>query len=386
MCELGLAQNAGPPDPNRSDQAHRHDALRTHMWPISRQELKTTWRRMHVRLTRAIRRMITPPLGSDAMRAAQVLTLDGPGSVAVGEVAEPPGGQVVIDVDYAGVTFPDVLLTRGEYQIKPPPPFIPGSEVSGIVRSAPEGTLFTAGDRVAAFPGLGGFAEVVTADPRMVFALPSQVSLEAGAGLPMNYLTVDFALVRRGQLQAGETVLVQGAAGGVGTAAIQVAKALGARVIAVVSDDTKAAVATRAGADETVPADGFRAAVGDLTSGRGVDLVVDPVGGDRFTDSLRCLAPEGRLLVIGFTAGEIPTVKVNRLLLNNISVVGVGWGAYWLARPEYLQEQWSRLLPMLRDGALQPLIGAVHPLEEVSEALAALDGRTATGKVLLKMR
>jgi len=320
------------------------------------------------------------------MRAAQVTSLDGPGSVTVREVDEPPGGQVVIDVEYAGVTFPDVLLTRGEYQIKPPPPFIPGSEVSGVVRSAPEGALVTAGDRVAAFPGLGGFAEVVAADPRMVFALPAEMSLESAAGLPMNYLTVDFALVRRGRLQSGETVLVQGAAGGVGTAAIQMAKALGARVIAVVSDDGKATVARRAGADETVPADGFRAAVADLTDGRGVDLVVDPVGGDRFTDSLRSLAPEGRLLVIGFTAGEIPTVKVNRLLLNNISVVGVGWGAYWLARPDYLQEQWSRVLPMLRDGALEPVIGAVYPLEDVAQALTALDSRSATGKVLLKVR
>ena len=332
------------------------------------------------------RPLIDPPLGSGAMRAAQVTSLDGPGSVTVREVDEPPGGQVVIDVEYAGVTFPDVLLTRGEYQIKPPPPFIPGSEVSGVVRSAPEGALVTAGDRVAAFPGLGGFAEVVAADPRMVFALPAEMSLESAAGLPMNYLTVDFALVRRGRLQSGETVLVQGAAGGVGTAAIQMAKALGARVIAVVSDDGKATVARRAGADETVPADGFRAAVADLTDGRGVDLVVDPVGGDRFTDSLRSLAPEGRLLVIGFTAGEIPTVKVNRLLLNNISVVGVGWGAYWLARPDYLQEQWSRVLPMLRDGALEPVIGAVYPLEDVAQALTALDSRSATGKVLLKVR
>lgn len=320
------------------------------------------------------------------MRAAQVTTLDGPGSVTVNEVDEPTAGQVVIDVEYAGVTFPDVLLTRGQYQIKPPPPFIPGSEVAGVVRSAPEGSWITAGDRVAAFPGLGGFAQVVAADPRMVFALPAEVSMAAGAGLPMNYLTVDFALVRRGQVRAGETVLVHGAAGGVGTAAIQLAKALDTRVIAVVSDEAKAAVATRAGADHTVPAADFRAAVADLTGGRGVDLVVDPVGGDRFTDSLRSLAPEGRLLVIGFTAGEIPTVKVNRLLLNNISVVGVGWGAFWLAQPDYLQEQWSRLLPFLRDGVLDPLIGAEYPLEQVGEALATLEGRRATGKVLLRVR
>ncbi len=320
------------------------------------------------------------------MRAARVTSLDGPSSVTVDDVDEPGGGQVTIDVHFAGVTFPDVLLTRGEYQVKPPPPFTPGSEVSGIVRTAPEGSGFAPGDRVCAFPGIGGFAEVVSADPRMVFALPDEVSLDAGAGLPMNYLTVHFALSRRGRLQPGETVLVHGAAGGVGSAAIQLAKALGAQVIAVVSDDTKAEVATRAGADHTVHAEGFRRAVMELTGGRGVDVVVDPVGGDRMTDSLRSLAPEGRLLVIGFTAGEIPTVKVNRLLLNNISVVGVGWGAFWMARPEYLGEQWRELEPLLRDGSLSPLVTSVYPLAEVPAALAELDDRRALGKVLLQVR
>ncbi|HQR81114.1 MAG TPA: alcohol dehydrogenase catalytic domain-containing protein, partial [Actinomycetota bacterium] len=156
------------------------------------------------------------------MRAALIRTLDGPAAVEPADVDTPEGG-VVIDVHYAGVTFPDVLLTRGEYQLRPAPPFIPGSEVSGIVRSAPDGSDLTPGDRVAAFPGLGGFAEVVAVDPRMVFPLPDEVSLESAAGLPMNYLTVHFALVRRGRLVAGETVLVHGAAGGIGTAAIQMA-------------------------------------------------------------------------------------------------------------------------------------------------------------------
>lgn len=319
------------------------------------------------------------------MRAALIKTLDGPSAVESADVDAPAGG-VVIDVHYAGVTYPDVLLSRGEYQIKPALPFTPGSEVSGIVRSAPADSGFAAGDRVAAFPGLGGFAEVVAVDPRMVFHLPDEVALAAGAGLPMNYLTGHFALMRRGRLQPGESVLVHGAAGGVGTAAIQLAKAWQARVIAVVSDPAKADTARSAGADEVVPAAGFRQAVSDLTSGRGVDLVVDPVGGDRMTDSLRSLAPEGRLLVIGFTGGEIPTVKVNRLLLNNISVVGVGWGAFWLARPEFLQAQWSDLLPYLRDGQLAPVIGSTYPLAEVREALAELDGRQARGKVLLALR
>lgn len=322
------------------------------------------------------------------MRAAQITSLDGPVAVEVVEV-EPPTpahGQISIDVHFAGVTYPDVLLSRGQYQIKPPPPFIPGSEVSGVVRSAPADSGFAVGDRVAAFPGLGGFGEVVTADPRMVFALPDAVPLDEAAALPMNYLTVHFALARRGKLRAGETVLVHGAAGGIGTAAIQYAKVLDARVIAVVSDDQKAEVARSAGADVVVSVDGFRQSVAEATGGRGVDVIVDPVGGDRFTDSLRSLAPEGRLLVIGFTGGEIPTVKVNRLLLNNISVVGVGWGAYWLARPEYLQEQWSDLAPLLAAGRIKPIVGSIHDLDDVRVALESLDQRHALGKALLRLR
>jgi NADPH2:quinone reductase len=178
-------------------------------------------------------------------------------------------------------------------------------------------------------------------------------------------------------------VLVQGAAGGVGTAVIQLAAALGARVVAVVSTAEKAEVARAAGAHDAVLADGFKDAVRELTGGAGVDLVVDPVGGDRFTDSLRCLAPEGRLLVVGFTAGEIPTVKVNRLLLNNIDVVGVGWGAYAFARPGYLQKQWAELEPHLRSGALDPVISTTLPLERAAEALAIIDERRVTGKVVL---
>jgi NADPH2:quinone reductase len=321
------------------------------------------------------------------MRAAQVTVLDGPSAVEAVEIDEPVAdGRVLIDVHAAGVAYPDVLQTRGLYQIRPDPPFVPGSEVAGVVRTAPAGAAVRPGDRVAAFPGLGGFAEVVAVDPQLVFPLPDSVSFEAGAALPMNYLTGHFALVRRGDLQAGETVLVHGAAGGVGTAAVQLAAALGARVVAVVSSPDKAAVATAAGAHETVPADGFLARVKELTGGAGVDVVVDPVGGDRFTDSLRSLRPEGRLLVIGFTGGDIPTVRVNRLLLNNISVVGVGWGAFWNRRPEYPREQWDDLLPLLRAGKLDPPIGSVHPLADAAAALAEMDERRATGKVVLRVR
>src|ERR1700712_2562402 len=321
------------------------------------------------------------------MRAVQITSLDGPSALEVVDVDEPSGdGMVLIEVHAAGVTFPEVLQSRGEYQIKPPLPFTPGSEVAGIVRSAPDGSGFSAGDRVAAFPGLGGFGEVVAAMPQAVFPLPESVSFEAGAGLPMNYLTMHFALVRRGGLRSGETVLVHGAAGGIGTAAVQLAKALGAKVIAVTSSDEKADIARRAGADEVVSSDGFRDRVKEITGGQGVDVVVDPVGGDRFTDSLRSLGREGRLLVIGFTEGEIPTVKVNRLLLNNIAVVGVGWGAFWMRDPSYLQEQWADLKPHVESGALDPVIGATFPLEEAGKAVGSIDERQALGKVVLTVR
>ena len=322
------------------------------------------------------------------MRAVQITRLDGPSALEVVDVPEPSAGadQVVVDVHVAGVTFPEVLQSRGEYQLKPELPFVPGSEVAGTVRSAPDGSGLQSGQRVAAFPGLGGFAEVVAVPPVMVFPLPDAVSFPAAAALPMNYLTVHFGLVRRGQLREGETVLVHGAAGGVGTAAVQLARALGAHVIAVTSSPEKDEVARAAGAHDVVRADGFRDQVKELTSGRGVDLVVDPVGGDRFTDSLRSLAREGRLLVIGFTGGEIPTVKVNRLLLNNISVVGVGWGAFWTRDAGYLQEQWSELLPLLEAGALDPVLGRSFALEDASQALLELDERRAAGKVLLTVR
>jgi NADPH2:quinone reductase len=321
------------------------------------------------------------------MRAAQVTALDGPSMVRVVEIDEPQaGGRVLIDVHAAGVSFPDVLQTRGLYQIKPDPPFVPGLEVAGVVRAVPDGADVRPGDRVAAFPGVGGFAEVVAADPDLVFPLPDEVSFPVGAALPLNYLTVHFALVRRGQLRAGETVLVHGAAGGVGTAAVQLAAALGARVIAVTSSPEKARVATAAGAHETVLADEFLTRVKELTGGDGVDVVVDPVGGERFTDSLRSLRPEGRLLVVGFTGGEIPTVRVNRLLLNNISAVGVGLGEFWRRQPEYPRAQWTELLPLLRDGRVAPRIGSVHPLADAAAALAEIDERRATGKVVLAVR
>jgi NADPH2:quinone reductase len=322
------------------------------------------------------------------VRAIQVVTLDGPRSVQHVEIDEPePGdGQVLIEVHAAGVTFPEVLLTHGMYQIKPPPPFVLGSEVAGVVRSAPADAAVQPGARVAALSWFGGFAELAVAPADRVFPLPDGVDFVAGAALPINYLTAHFALQHRGRLAAGHTVLVHGAAGGVGTATIQFARALDATVIAVASSDAKAALATKAGAHHTIRPEGFLAAVKELTDGRGVDLVVDPVGGDRFTDSLRCLATEGQLLVIGFVGGDIPTVRVNRLLLNNTAVVGVAWGEYALRRPGYLQQQWAELLPLIESGALAAPIGHTLPLAEAAEALALMDERRAVGKVVLTVR
>ncbi len=323
------------------------------------------------------------------MRAVHISSLDGPDSVQVVDVDEPAGRDdaVVIDVHAAGVAFPDALLTRGLYQYKPELPFVPGSEVAGIVRSAPAGSGFSAGDRVAALTGLSdGMAGVAVVSPDTVFALPEAVSLTAGAGLLFNDLTVHFALKERGRLAQGETVLVHGAAGGIGTSALRMAPALGAaRVIAVVSSEAKADIARAAGASDVVLVEGWKDAVKELTGGTGVDIVVDPVGGDRFTDSIRSLAPSGRILVLGFTGGEIPTVKVNRLLLNNVDVVGVGWGAWWMTRPGYLKSQWADLEPLFASGALTAPEPSVFAFDKAGEAIASLENRTAAGKVVLEL-
>jgi NADPH2:quinone reductase len=322
------------------------------------------------------------------MRAAQLTRLDGPDGVEVGEIDEPTGDGVIVDVHAAGAAFPDALLTRGLYQYRPDPPFVLGAEIAGVVRSAPADAPVKAGDRVVGLTMLtGGMAEVAVLAPDRVFKLPDNVSFTAGAGLLFNDLTVYFALTVRGRLHEGETVLVHGAAGGIGTSALRLAPVLGAsRVIAVVSTEDKADIARAAGATDVVLAEGFKDAVKELTEGRGVDVVVDPVGGDRFTDSLRSLAPGGRLLVIGFTGGEIPTVKVNRLLLNNVDVVGVGWGAWAGKHPGALTEQWSELEKLLASGKLPPPEPVVYPLDEAAAAIASLENRTAKGKVVLRVR
>ena len=321
------------------------------------------------------------------MRSLQVTALEGPSSVAVTEVPDATAGpdQVLVEVKAVGISWPDLLQSKGEYQIKPEVPFQLGVDFAGVVREAPQGSGFSAGDRVACVLPYGGGADLVAVHSESVFPLPDRLSFEQGAAMPMNYLTAEFALSTRAGLQAGETVLVHGAAGGVGTATIQVAKGLGARVIAVVSTEEKAEVARAAGADETVLVDGFRDAVKELTGGHGVDVVVDVVGGDLFTDSLRSLGAQGRLLVVGFTGGTIPEVKVNRLLLNNIDVRGVGRGAYAMVRPGFMRTQWEALLPMVESGAIDPPIGKVYPLEQAGEALADMDARRTLGKSVLTL-
>jgi NADPH2:quinone reductase len=327
------------------------------------------------------------------MRAIQIIELSGPDG-ALREVDLPapepshmltPGSGVVVEVHAAGVSFPEVLQTRGEYQVKPDLPFVPGSEVAGIVRSAPDGAAVKEGDRVAAFCMLGAFAETAVAPDWLTFPLADELDFAQGAALILNYHTAYFALKLRGRLNEGETVLVHGAAGGVGTATLQVAKGLGARTIAVVSSDEKEQVARQAGADEVVRSDGpWKDEARELSDG-GVDLVIDPVGGDRFTDSLRSLRENGRCVVVGFTGGSIPEVRVNRLLLNNIEVVGAGWGASVMGRPELERQIGAAVGRLVDEGHVEPIVGARFPLERAAEALQLIDSRGATGKVVLEI-
>ena len=328
------------------------------------------------------------------MRAVQIVDLSGPAeALRLVDLPDPEATHmlsgdraVVVDVHAAGVSFPEVLQTRGEYQLKPPLPFVPGSEVAGVVRSAPEGASVKAGDRVAACCMLGGFAEVATAPDFLTFPLSDDLDYAQGAGLVLNYHTAWFSLAIRGRLAEGETVLVHGAAGGVGTAALQVAKGLGARTVAVVSSDDKEAVARAAGADEVLRSDGQWKDQAKELSGGGVDVVLDPVGGDRFLDSLRSLGEGGRLVVVGFTGGSIPEVKVNRLLLNNTEVVGAGWGAFVMSKPNLNQEIGEAVNRLVDEGIVRPIVGASFPLDRAGEALELIDSRGATGKVVLHVR
>jgi NADPH2:quinone reductase len=328
------------------------------------------------------------------MKAVQIVELTGPQSALriVVDAPEPeashpatPGEGVVVDVRAAGVSFPELLQTRGEYQIKPELPFVPGSEVGGVVRSAPENASVRAGDRVAAFCMLAGWAEVAVAPAFFTFKLPDELDFAQGAALVLNYHTAYFSLTTRGRLEHGETALVHGAAGGVGTATLQIAKGLGAKTIAVVSTDEKERVAREAGADHVVRSDGAWKDEAKEISNGGVDVVIDPVGGDRFTDSLRSLREGGRVVVVGFTGGSIPEVRVNRLLLGNTEVIGAGWGNYVMRKPELNREIGDAIGRLIEQGFVRPIVGARFPFERAGEALELLDGRGATGKVVLEV-
>ena len=314
------------------------------------------------------------------MRAVQVQELSGPDGVKVVDVDEPQAadGNLLVDVQAAGISFPELLLSRGLYQLKPDPPFTLGTELSGVVRAAPEGCGFEPGERVAAFT-MGAFADVAAAPPHLTFRLPDELSFEEGAGMVLNYHTAHYCLLRRGQLKEGERLLVHGAAGGVGTAAIQVAKSIGAHLTAVVSSDEKERVAREAGADEVLRSDA------DWQSSGPYDVIYDPVGGQRFKDSIRLLDTEGRIVVVGFTEGEIPEIAVNRLLYRCASVIGAAWGHYALTRPAYLREVGEDLERMVREGHVKPIVGRTYAFDEVPQALRDLDERRAVGKLVLEV-
>ncbi|MBX7434243.1 NADPH:quinone oxidoreductase family protein [Mycobacterium sp. Y57] len=320
------------------------------------------------------------------MKALVAQELTGPSGLAYLDVPDPADpAKVIIDVGAAGVCFPDLLLLRGEYQLRLDPPFIPGMEVAGVVRSAPAGSGFQAGQRVSAFTMMGGYAERVAVAPESVVPTPADVDDAAAAALLGNYYTMYFALQRRAGLRAGETVLVLGSGGGVGTAAVQIAKAMGARVIAMVHRPGAVGFVESLGADAVLPlTDGWLDAVKQHTGGRGVDVVVDPIGGPAFDDAVRALATEGRLLVLGFAAGGgIPTVKVNRLLLRNVSVVGVGWGEFVNRTPGAQAEVAAGLGELVAAG-LRPPAPVSFPLSAGVQALQALADGEVHGKLVLE--
>jgi NADPH2:quinone reductase len=326
------------------------------------------------------------------MRALMLRETTGPSGLHLEEdvpvpVISPGDGLVLIDVHTAGVGFVDMLITKGEYQIKLPVPFIPGSEVAGTVREAPAGSALRPGQRVAAMALSGGYAEVVATPEFLVFPLPDAVDDVTAAGAVINAGTAHLGLARRGRLQAGETVLVHGAAGGTGLAATGVAKAMGARVIAAASSPEKREAALAAGADEAVDAGGdWVAAVKELTDGRGADVVWDPVGGDVFAGSLRCMAPEGRLLVVGFAGGTIPEVKVNRLLLRSHDVVGVNYGGFMAVDQAFPRKTADETFGWMAEGRLRLPAGPAVPLADARRVLQAFADRTVVGKPVLQVR
>ncbi len=304
-------------------------------------------------------------------------------------VPEPAAGEVRIAVHAAGLNFADTLLVAGKYQEKPPFPFSPGMEAAGEIEAVGAGvTGLREGDRVMALTGHGSFAECCAVAAERVLKIPDSMSFADAAAFPVAYGTSHVALRHRGALQPGETLLVHGAAGGVGLTAVQIGTAMGARVIATARGAEKRAVASANGAAETIDyaEEDLRARVLELTGGRGADVIYDPVGGDVFDASLRCIAWEGRLLVIGFAAGRIPQAPANYLLLKNAAAVGVFWGAYMKNDPALIRRSFDELLGWYGEGLLVPHISATFDLADVPAAMAMLLSRKSTGKIVLTTR
>lgn len=295
-------------------------------------------------------------------------------------------GQVVISVKACGVNFPDTLIIQGKYQFKPEMPFAPGGEVAGIVKEVGEGVHNArVGDRVIAFTGWGGFAEEVVTEANKLIPLPDGMDFTTASAFVMTYGTSHYALKDRAKLQQGETLLVLGAAGGVGLAAVEIGKVMGARVIAAASSDEKLAVCKQHGADDGInyAKEDLRTRIKELTDGNGVDVVYDPVGGNYSEAALRSMAWEGRHLVIGFTTGEIPRIPLNLTLLKGCSIVGVFWGSFTARDPERNQQHLQELLTWFATGKIQPHISATYSLEQAAEALNDMMNRKVTGKVVL---
>ena len=308
----------------------------------------------------------------------------------VEEIADPraEAGQVVVDVKAAGVSFPDVLIVQGKYQFQPPFPFSPGGEIAGIISEVGEGVVdWKVGDRVIAMTGNGGIAEKVVAFEMTLMPLPETMDFKDGAAFPLNYGTTYHALKQRGQLQAGETLLVTGAGGGVGTTAIEIGKAMGARVIAAASTDEKLEIAKNLGADEVINySDGeLKEKVKALTDGLGADVIYDPIGGDIFMQCMRCINWKGRVLVIGFASGPIPEVPTNLALLKGCSIVGVFWGRFTGAEPEENSQNFDELFALHAEGKLKPQITKSYSLNDAAEAISSLENRKATGKVVIEI-
>ncbi len=311
-----------------------------------------------------------------------------PESLVIENIASPtPGkGQVVVSVKACGVNFPDILIIQGKYQFKPPTPFSPGSEISGIVKEVGEGVdTVKSGDRVIAFTGWGGFAEEVVTEAAKLIKIPAALDFATAAAFTLVYGTAHHALKDRAQIQPGETLLVLGAAGGVGLAAVELGKVMGARVIAGASSDEKLAVCKQHGASDLInySTEDLRERIKTLTNGNGVDVIIDPLGGDYTEPALRSIAWKGRLLVIGFAAGDIPRIPLNLPLLKGCSIVGVFWGSFTEREPQRNQQHLQELLTWLAEGKLKPHISATYPLERAADALNDLMNRNVMGKAVL---